>query len=79
MKAPGGADRRVDARGLLCPLPTVKAALELENMPHGQVLELLADDPATRRDLPGWCAEAGHRLLSVKGSGKAFRIRIKKS
>lgn len=72
------ADRTVDARGLLCPLPTVKTSLALEDLRAGQVLELLADDPVTRRDLPAWCREAGQTLLSIADDGPSFRIRIRK-
>jgi tRNA 2-thiouridine synthesizing protein A len=75
---PHRADRALDARGLLCPLPTVKAALLLEEMSPGQVLEVLADDPTTKRDMPAWCQEAGHRLLELKEEGPAFRLLIVK-
>lgn len=68
----------VDARGLLCPLPTVKASLALEKLRGGDVLEVLSDDPVTRRDLPAWCRESGHRVLSVESAGEHFKLRIKK-
>ena len=72
------ADRALDLRGFLCPLPTVKAALAVEEMGPGQVLELTADDPATRRDLPAWCRDMGHTFLKIKEEGKSFRLYIRK-
>jgi tRNA 2-thiouridine synthesizing protein A len=72
------ADRSIDTRGLLCPLPTVKASLLLEEMAAGQILELLADDSVTKRDLPEWCRSMGHKVLGIKESASDFRIYIKK-
>ncbi|MBK8576427.1 MAG: sulfurtransferase TusA family protein [Elusimicrobia bacterium] len=68
----------VEARGALCPVPTVLASLALEKRRPGEMVDLLADDPTTRRDLPGWCAEFGHRVLDVVELSRGFRIRIQK-
>ncbi len=72
------AHRRVDARGALCPVPTVKAALALEHMAPGEILELLVDDPVTRRDLPAWCRETGHQVQAIQEKGADFFIYIRK-
>ncbi|CAG1772452.1 partial Putative sulfur carrier protein, partial [uncultured bacterium] len=48
------ADKTLDARGLSCPMPSVKTALALEAMTRGQTLLVLTDDPVSRRDLPVW-------------------------
>ncbi|MEM7089410.1 MAG: sulfurtransferase TusA family protein [Pseudomonadota bacterium] len=53
----------LDALGLLCPLPVLKARKRLKSMPNGAVLKLLADDPAAIIDVPHFCFENGHRLL----------------
>ncbi len=58
-------DEDIDARGLLCPLPVLKARKRLKAMHGGQVLRLLADDPAAVVDVPHFCAEAGHAYLGV--------------
>ena len=54
----------LDALGLLCPLPVLKARKRLKSMPAGSVLRVLADDPAAIIDVPHFCAETGHQLLS---------------
>lgn len=54
----------LDALGLLCPLPVLKARKRLKSLPAGAVLRVLADDPAAIVDVPHFCAEAGHTLLS---------------
>jgi tRNA 2-thiouridine synthesizing protein A len=53
----------LDATGLLCPLPVLKARKRIKSLPDGAVLKLLADDPAAVIDVPHYCAEAGHTLL----------------
>ena len=57
-------DEHLDAIGLLCPLPVLKARKRLQGMAKGAVLEILADDPAALVDVPHFCAEAGHALIS---------------
>lgn len=54
----------VDAVGLLCPLPVLKARKHLREVEIGGTLTLLASDPAAIIDVPHFCAESGHRLLS---------------
>ena len=53
----------LDATGLLCPLPVLKARKRLKSLQPGQILELLADDPAAVIDVPHFCNEAGHEFL----------------
>lgn len=57
-------DEDLDARGLLCPLPVLKARKRLQALDAGQVLRMLADDPAALVDVPHFCAESGHELLA---------------
>ena len=57
--------RRLDSRGLFCPVPIVRAADEMKRMVEGEEVELLADDPGVPGDLKAWCRGAGHELLSL--------------
>jgi tRNA 2-thiouridine synthesizing protein A len=57
------SDTTLDALGLLCPLPVLKARKRLQSLPNGAVLKLLADDPAAVIDVPHFCAESGHALV----------------
>ena len=70
--------RRVDARGRLCPLPTLLASLNLENMGSGDILELRADDPITRQDFPAWCREFGHDLANIREETDSFVFTVLK-
>jgi len=66
-------DDDLDATGLLCPLPVLKAAKRLRGMASGTVLRVRADDPAAVIDVPHFCAEQGHTLIS---SGDSDGVQI---
>ncbi len=70
-------DAELDALGLLCPLPVLKARKRLEALQSGQVLRVHADDPAAIVDVPHFCAEQGHALLSQSdvADGQVYLIR----
>ena len=72
-------DEELDAIGLLCPLPVLKARKRLMAMAEGSVLLMRADDPAAIVDVPHFCAEAGHRLISQDSDGAELRFFIQKS
>ncbi len=63
------SDDTLDALGLLCPLPVLKARKRLKALPSGATLTVLADDPAAIVDVPHFCAEAGHELVSQSEDG----------
>lgn len=56
-------DAELDALGLLCPLPVLKARKRLQDLQKGQILRVEADDPAALIDIPHFCVEAGHTLV----------------
>lgn len=56
-------DVEIDATGLLCPLPVLKAQKRLRGMAAGQVLRLIATDPAAVVDVPHFCAQGGHEVI----------------
>ncbi|GAA0286738.1 sulfurtransferase TusA family protein [Rhodovulum strictum] len=61
----------VDASGLICPLPVLRARKRLSAMAPGSVLRLVTTDPAAVIDVPHFCAEAGHDLLAETAQGGA--------
>ncbi|PIB24935.1 preprotein translocase subunit TatB [Amylibacter kogurei] len=62
-------DAELDATGLLCPLPVLRARKRLMALDSGQVLRMLADDPAAIVDVPHFCAEQGHELIASDDDG----------
>lgn len=66
-----GFDHEIDAAGLLCPLPVLRARKALMALAPGQVLRLVATDPAAQIDMPHFCAQSGHALLAALPEGPA--------
>ena len=62
-------DQEPDATGLLGPLPVLKAAKRMRALPSGGLMRLLADDPAAIVDVPHFCTEQGHELVSSDEQG----------
>ncbi len=60
-----GPARRIDCRGLYCPVPVIRTAEAIREMAEGEDLELLGDDPGILEDLPAWCRSTGHELLAL--------------
>ena len=72
-------DHELDCMGLLCPLPVLKARKRLKSLKSGETLKLIASDPASVIDVPHFCNEQGHELLSheAENGRHIFRIRRK--
>ncbi|MDA5094702.1 sulfurtransferase TusA family protein [Aliiroseovarius sp. KMU-50] len=71
-------DDTLDAIGLLCPLPVLKARKRLKSMDKGQVLRLEATDPAAVIDVPHFCAEQGHDFLGDESQNDVTHYFIRK-
>lgn len=71
-------DDELDAVGLLCPLPVLKVRKRLQALQTGQVLRLLADDPAAVIDVPHFCNEQGHELISTNTEAPTHVYLIRK-
>lgn len=71
--------RRIDARGLRCPLPVLRLRRVAEAVEPGSVIELVATDPAARTDVPAFCAQKGWALESVSEEPDGvtlYRVRL---
>ena len=69
----------VDARGLKCPLPRMKAELALRQIAGGEAIVLLADDRESPVDIPAWCSEQGHNLTTQSEEADTWRFTIEKN
>lgn len=65
-------EREVDARGLNCPLPILRTKKALNDMSSGQVLRILATDPASVRDFEAFARQTGNQLLQHGEQDGAF-------
>lgn len=68
----------LDATGLFCPEPVMMLHNKIREIAVGQVLEVLATDPSTQRDVPKFCAFLGHELILAEERGDVFVYRILK-
>jgi len=68
----------LDCTDLKCPLPLLKLKVALAELDAGQVIELTTTDAVSCRDIPAFCARAGHQLLLQDGANP-FRFQIQKA
>ena len=71
-------DTFLDTTGLSCPEPVMLLHKSVRSMEAGQVIEVLATDPSTLRDIPKFCHFLGHELLSQQEDKNNYRFMIKK-
>ncbi|MBL4843091.1 MULTISPECIES: sulfurtransferase TusA family protein [Thalassospira] len=69
-------DLVIDARGLICPMPVLKAKKALRDVPVGGVLKVLATDPGSVADMKSFCDMTGNRLLSSTQEDDVFIYHI---
>lgn len=70
--------QQLDTRGLLCPEPVMLLHNAVRDLPDGALLEVLATDPSTRRDIPRFCSFLGHALLDQREVDGEFHYLIRK-
>lgn len=71
--------REIDARGLRCPMPVLRAARALREIPPGACLRVLCDDPAAPAEFAAFCESAGATLLESLECGGGFAILIRRA
>jgi tRNA 2-thiouridine synthesizing protein A len=73
------ADKTLDAKGLNCPLPILRAKKALKTMETGQLLAIEATDPGSAKDFESFCNQTGNELISSSEDGGIYHFEIKKS
>ena len=73
------ADAELDATGLKCPMPVLRARRALKPMPVGAVLRVIADDPASLQDMPAFCETTGNPLIEATETADRFVFYIRKA
>ena len=68
----------VDARGLSCPMPIVKTAQAAKVLPSGAVIELLATDAGSIKDVAAWCRSTGNELIDQTSDGAVYHFVIRR-
>lgn len=75
---PVKADHVLDACGLFCPEPVMLLHNRIRDIAAGEVLEVVATDPSTQRDIPKFCAFLGHELLHQAETGGQYHYWLRK-
>ena len=71
------ADQVLDAKGLNCPLPILRAKKALKDMPTGNTLEIMATDPGAIKDFEAFCRSTGNELMESRQDGDTYIFVIK--
>ena len=72
-------DNELDATGLNCPLPILRAKKAISAMDEGQTLRIIATDPGSVKDFEAFCKQTGNELLSSAEEDGKFTFMIKKA
>ncbi len=72
-------DRTLDVLGFFCPEPIFRTRMEIDQMSRGEVLEVLADDPAAESDITAWARRTGQEIITLEKNGSALRFLIRKT
>ena len=68
----------LDAKGLNCPLPIIKAKKALQAVPPGELLEIHATDPGAVKDFQAFCRSTGNELVASSEEDRVFRFVIRR-
>lgn len=71
--------RFLDATGLLCPEPVMMLHKAVKEVDEGDLIEVTATDPSTKRDIPKFCSFLGHELVSHSETEKEYKFVIRKN
>jgi TusA-related sulfurtransferase len=71
-------DREVDARGLNCPLPILRAKKALSDLQSGQVLRVVATDPGSQRDFQAFAKQTGNELVGSESKDREWVFYLKR-
>lgn len=72
------ADQTLDAKGLSCPMPVVKAKKAIDELQSGQVLQIDATDKGAKSDLAAWAKSSGNELMEETQEDGVLKFWIKK-
>jgi tRNA 2-thiouridine synthesizing protein A len=73
------ADQTLDAKGLNCPLPILKAKKAIKDVPVGGTLEVLATDPGSVADFQAFCRTTGNELVEHSEDGGVYTFTIRRA
>ena len=79
MTEPIKVDKVLDAKGLMCPMPVIKARKAIKEIALGEVLQVLATDKGAVKDFEAWSRQTGNELLDSSEAGGVYTFHIRKT
>jgi tRNA 2-thiouridine synthesizing protein A len=70
--------KTLDLKGMFCPGPVLETAKAIKTINVGEVLEVIATDPAAEPDLQAWAKRTGHEIVDIKKEGDIIRVLIRR-
>ena len=77
-RSPKRVHQILDCIGLYCPMPIINTKQEMGKLAIGEILEVLADDPAAEEDLKAWAKRTGQKMLKIEKTDEGMRFLILK-
>jgi tRNA 2-thiouridine synthesizing protein A len=68
----------LDARGLVCPMPTVRLGQAIRKMTVGDIIEVWTDDPGSQANMAAWTKNTGHQLVSSSVEGNLYKYQVRR-
>jgi TusA-related sulfurtransferase len=72
-------EKELDLRGFYCPVPIIKTKIEIDKACEGDLITIIADDPAAEEDLKRWATRVGQEVVKITRSGRDVFVTIKKT
>jgi tRNA 2-thiouridine synthesizing protein A len=70
---------QVDARGLVCPMPTIRLGQAIRKVEIGQLVEMWTDDPGSKENMAAWCKNTGHDLVDNSEGDGIYRYVVRRA
>jgi TusA-related sulfurtransferase len=71
--------RQVDARGLVCPMPTIRLGQAIRKVEIGQLVQVWTDDPGSRENMAAWCKNTRHELVDSSADETTFKYTVRRT
>jgi tRNA 2-thiouridine synthesizing protein A len=68
----------VDARGLVCPMPTIRLGQAIRKVEIGQLVQVWTDDPGSKENMAAWCKNTGHELVDNSTHDSTFKYTVRR-
>ena len=69
----------LDVQGLTCPLPILRTKKKLKDVPMGELLQVIATDPGSIKDMEAFCRQTGNELVEWKGENGVYTYLIRRT